>query len=483
MVRHYGSGLLLIAALTAGCAQAPSDSGEEAVAVVATSPLRVPLVEWDEYVGRITPIEAVDVRARVSGHLASTHFEEGQIVKEGDLLCILDQRPFQIAVNQAEADMAGMRARLQEAQALLIQTEAEVRSSETQRNLAQQMLNRVKGLVPQSAISKEEIEIRESKLKQSVADLDVRTARVASAHSAVATAEASLRGAESHLASAKLNLDYTEIRAPITGRVGNRAVTDGNLISGGNEQSTLLTTIVSLNPIHVYFDADEQSYLKYMHLAETGKLASYRDAKLPAFVRLGNEHNFPHQGHLDFFDNRLDKATATMRGRAILPNPDLKLTPGLFAKVRIPGSGRTDAVLVPDSAIATDQSEKYVYVIDAGQLVQRQKVEIGRRARGLRIVAKGLNGQEQIVLRGLQRVRPGTAVASTFEATQPVEEGLPDTAEPVPESQQLKSYVKRRATSLVDPARQIPAVIQGNIALPAAVLGLQPLNSAAEVLP
>lgn len=425
--------------------------------VVATSPLRTPVVEWDEFVGRVDAIEEVEVRARVGGHLASTHFEEGQIVQEGDLLCVLDQRPFQIAVEQAEAELAAAEASVDEAVARQAQSDAEIRSAQSQVELTEQMIVRAKGLLPQRAISQEEVDVRESGFKQAKADLDVRQAHNASSKAAITTARANLRSAQSRLATAQLNLEYTEVRAPVSGRVGHRAVTDGNLISGGNEQSTLLTTIVSLNPIHVHFDADEQAFLKYTSLQNSGKLASLRDAKLPVFVRLGDEQNYPHRGHLDFLDNRLDRKTATIRGRAILPNPDLKLTPGLFAKVRIPGSGQHEAVLVPDSAIGTDQAEKFVLVVDKDQTIRRQKIELGKRTKGLRIVREGLTGNEQIVLRGLQRAAPGSVVEPSFEATVAADDGLPDSADPLPRSEWLPSYVKKpspiNATSAHDRSR------------------------------
>ncbi|MDG3006135.1 efflux RND transporter periplasmic adaptor subunit [Paludisphaera mucosa] len=438
----------LLLALAAGCRREGLPPAAPAAKVVATSPVRKPIVEWDEYVGRIDPIESVEVRARVSGHLESTHFEEGQIVQKGDLLCILDQRPFRLAVEQAEADLARAVARSEEAEAQRVQADAEVESAESQRELSVLMLGRARRLVAKNALAQEELDIRETSFKQTSADRDVKKARVALAKAAVTTAAADMRAAQSQLATARLNLSYTEVRAPVTGRVSRRVVTDGNLISGGTDQATLLTTIVSLDPIHCYFDADEQSFLKYMRLVEAGKLTDLRHSKLPVFVGLADESKrFPHQGHLDFLDNRMDRKTATMRGRAILPNPDLSLTPGLFAKVRIPGSGRHDAVLIPDSAIATDQSEKFVYVVDEGNTIHRQKVDIGRRVQGLRIVREGLAGPEKILLRGLQRVKPGSLVDATFEETLVVDDGLPDDAQPLPEGRWLPSYAKSRAES------------------------------------
>lgn len=451
LVQRFPVGRILLACLlfVAGCAKPSASVAPADPQVVVTTPLKLQIVEWDEYVGRLDPIEEVEVRARVSGHLQSTHFVEGQIVQAGDLLCILDQRPFRLAAEQAEVDLARAQARIEEAAAQQTQSEAEVRSIESQRELAGQMLDRARRLVANKTISQEELDVRESNYKQTSADRDVRLAKITLAKAGVLTAQTELRAAQSRLATAQLNLEYTEVRAPITGRVSHRAVTDGNLISGGSEQSTLLTTIVSLDPIHCYFDADEQSLLKYVRLGKSGALADFRDAKLPVYVRLADERNgFPHQGHLDFVDNRMDRKTATIRGRAILPNPDLTLTPGLFAKVRIPGSGRKESVLIPESSIGTDQAEKYVLTVDAKRTIQRQKIEIGRRARGLRIVAEGLTGNESIVLRGLQRVRPGSTVDTTAEPIIALDDGLPDDVQPVPKEHQLKSYVNQLAPEL-----------------------------------
>jgi RND family efflux transporter MFP subunit len=429
--------------LSAGCSVKQGSPAPDVARVVATIPVRKPIVEWDEYIGRIHPIEEVEVRARASGHLESTHFVEGQIVKRGDLLCILDQRPFRIAIEQAEADLARAEAKAQEADAQLIQAEAEVRSTKAQLDLAAVELRRFKNLVARNSASQEELDIREATSKQTQADYDTKVARVALSRAAVVTAAADVRAAKSRLANAHLNLDYTEVRAPVAGRVSNRMVTIGNLIRGGIDQATVLTTIVSLDPIHCYFDVDEQAFLRYLRLAEQKKLSDPRGAKLPILIGLADEEKgFAHQGHLDFLDNRMDRGTDTMRCRAILPNADLFLTPGMFAKVRIPGSGRHDAVLIPDLAIGTDQSEKYVMVVEADNKVRRRRVEIGRRAQGLRIVRGGLEGGEKIILRGLQRVRPGALVDATIEEAVAISDGLPDDARPLPEDRWISSFSK-----------------------------------------
>ncbi|HUQ70991.1 MAG TPA: efflux RND transporter periplasmic adaptor subunit, partial [Planctomycetaceae bacterium] len=252
---------------------------------------------------------------------------------------------------------------------------------------------------------------------------------------------------------AQLNLEYTEVRAPVTGRISSRLVTEGNLIVGGTGQPTLLTTIVSLDPIYCVFDADEQSFLKYNRLMREGKRPSSRDVKNPVYVGLADEpHQYPHQGHMDFVDNRLDAETGTLRGRAILPNKDLSLTPGLFARLRLPGSGRYDAILIPDLAVGTDQSEKYVFVIDEQDTIRRQAVELGPIVRGLRIVRTGLDGSEQIVLRGLQRVQPGVVVQAKPETIVMKDDGLPLDAEPLPPENWLTRPVRVGRRSVSSPA-------------------------------
>lgn len=430
-----------VALFAFGCAKPAPPGNPPAAQVVTTKPLKMDIVEWDEYVGRIDAIEEVEVRARVSGHLQSTHFIEGQMVEKGDLLSVLDQRPFQMAVDQAVADLAGMEAKSREAKAELTRTQADIRAVEAKHELAKQMLDRSKRLLEKATVSQEEFDIRNSSFNEISAELDVRRAQLELARVAIQTADANVNAASARLRNARLNLEYTEVRAPVTGRVSNRTVTDGNLISGGTDQATILTTIVSLNPIHCYFDTDEQSFLKYMRLSQASKLSDLRATKLPVLISLADEkREYPRRGHLDFLDNRVNRTTATMRTRAILSNTDFFLTPGLFAKVRVPGSERYEAILIPDSAIGTDQSEKFVMAINSDHVVERRRVNVGPRMHGLRIVREGLSGEEQIITRGLQRVRPGDPVDASFEETVAVDDGLPNQADPIPENEWLPSY-------------------------------------------
>ncbi|GAB5444227.1 MAG: efflux RND transporter periplasmic adaptor subunit [Fuerstiella sp.] len=423
----------------AGCDSNDAPPAPEAgpLELPVAQPVVMQIVEWDEYTGRLDAIDDVEVRARVSGYLASTHFEEGQMVQKGDLLAIIDPRPFEAELNAAQAQRQQSEARLKESESLLRQAQAELTDAEAQQQLADRRYRRVEQLVQQNAIAQEEVDVRQSEQLQAAAAVEAAQARIQTAQAAIATAKASIETAQAQVESASLNLQYTQVRAPVGGRISRRLITEGNLISGGTSQSTLLTTIVSLNPIHVYFDANEQEFLKYVRLAREGKRASSRDVKNPVYVALVDEDGYPHRGHMDFVDNQVDPNTGTMRGRAILSNEDGLLTPGLFVKVRLPGSGRYDAVLIPDSAIGSDQTDKFVYVLNDEGGVQRQVVKTGPISHGLRIVRDGLDGSEQIVVSGLQQIRPGVPVKPIPETIEVQTDALPDNYQPVPREEWL----------------------------------------------
>jgi RND family efflux transporter MFP subunit len=439
-------------AILVGCGRVSEPGGPPPPPqVVVTTPITKSIVEWDEYVGRLEAVDFVEVRARVGGYLQSIHFEEGQIVEKGDILCVIDPRPFEAELNRAQAVLEEARAAVTQAKALLTQAEAESNSADASLDYARRRYARSEALAPSNTITKDELELHQSELLQAEAEAKAAKARIESAQAAIATATATVETASAAIGIAELNLQYTRVVAPITGRVSHRDVTEGNLISGGTRDSSLLTTIVSLDPIHCYFDADEQAFLKYARLAREGKRQSSREVKNPVYIALADENgSFPHMGHMDFVDNRLDPNTGTMRGRAIFANPEFSLTPGLFARVRLPGSARYEAVLVPDSAIGSDQSEKFVLVVDAEDKVRRQLVKTGPQSGGLRIVRSGLDGSERIVLRGLQRVQVGMQVAAATESIRPpAEDGLPDDYEPVPKEQWLS--IRREPASAILP--------------------------------
>jgi RND family efflux transporter MFP subunit len=359
---------LVLAAPIPGCDDPPPAPSPP---VVSTSyPLAREIVEWDVLTGRLQATETVEVRARVSGFLESVNFRDGATVQQHDLLFVIDPRPYQAEFDRAEAAVRQAQARL---------------------DLARNDLARGEELAPNRAISTEDVDRRRSAADDAAAALDV---------------------AKAERAEAALDLEFTRVEAPITGRASRRLVTPGNLVVGGDVQGTLLTTIVSLDPIHCYVDTDERSYLKYARLAGAGQRPSSRDTPNPVQVGLADEEGFPHEGYMDFVDNQLDPDTGTMIGRAVLPNPTLLLTPGMFVRLRIAGSGTYEALLLPDEAIGTDQNQKFVWVVDAEGVAQYRRVSAGPLHEGLRIVREGLTVEDRVVVAGTQRVRAGSKVTA-----------------------------------------------------------------------
>lgn len=336
--------------------------------VTVAHPLAQSITDWDEYTGRLAAVDSVEVRARVSGYLKSVHFEDGAIVEEGDLLFVIDPRPYQAALDEAQAQVTRARVQLE---------------------LATNDLERAERLFRSRAVSEEELDSRTQQKRE---------------------AEASLQAAQAAVAATRLDLEFTSVSAPIAGRIGRKLVTEGNLVSGGSANSTLLTTIVSLDPIHVYFTADEKAYLAYQRLAGLGSRPSSRDVANPVRMQVAGEQGFPREGKMDFVDNRVDESTGTMQGRAIFPNPDGLLTPGLFAQVQLLGEGPYDALMVPDAAIGADQATRYVYVLGQGNQLERRDIVPGRAIGRLRIVKSGLEADDRVVISGLQRIRPGLEV-------------------------------------------------------------------------
>jgi RND family efflux transporter MFP subunit len=346
--------------------------------VTVSQPVAREVVEWDEYTGRLEAVESVEVRARVSGYLQSVHFTDGAVVKKGALLFVIDPRPYQAELNRAKAALE----------------QAIAQHERTQKDLA-----RAQQLVKSRAIS--------------VVEVDTRAADQRQAQEAVQAARAAVE-------AARLNVEFTQVKAPISGRISRQLVTEGNLINGGTGDSTLLTTIVSLDPIYGYFELDERAYLKYTYVwRSNGARPDSHDGKTPVSLGLANETGFPHQGHLDFIDNRLDPNTGTMTGRAIFPNPDLALVPGLFARTRLPGSGKYEALLVPDAAIGSDQTQRFVLVVNAQNTVEYRQVELGPIIDGLRVIRHGLQPEDWVIVNGVQRVRPSARVDPQKQAGSP----------------------------------------------------------------
>ncbi|HEY3056847.1 MAG TPA: efflux RND transporter periplasmic adaptor subunit [Thermoanaerobaculia bacterium] len=326
------------------------------------------VTEWDEFTGRLEAVNSVAIRPRVSGFVSAIRFDEGAMVRKGDLLFEIDARPFQAEVDRLRAELMRVHATVQRA------------TSE---------LERARRLASDDAMSPEERDRRMAFAKESAAQ--------------VSAVEAALRAAE-------LNLEFTRVTSPIDGRVGRAIVTVGNLVSSGPGEATLLTTVVSLDPIYASFDADEQTFLRYIDLAREGKRASARQLGLPIHMALASEENFPHEGRLDFLDNQINPATGTIHGRTIFRNRDLSLTPGSFVRLRLPGSGKYSALLIQDRAVGTDLDKRYVYVVGASATVEYRTVQLGPLIDGLRVVRSGLKPTDVVVINGLQRVRPGAQI-------------------------------------------------------------------------
>jgi len=311
---------------------------------------------WDEFTGRVSAVETVELRPRVSGYIERVAYEEGAEIHKGDLLFVIDQRRYRAALDRAAADLERARS------------EARLTVTEFQR---------AETLLAAKAISREEFDARRA------------------AH---AQGSASVRAAEAAVDNAKLDLQFTEVRAPIDGRAGRALVTVGNLAQA---DATLLTTLVSIDPVHVYFDADEQTFLRYGELARRGE---HRNDANPVRIGLANEIGFPHEGSVDFIDNQIDPRTGTIRARAVVANADRAFTPGLFARVQMQGGRRFDALLIDEKAVLTDQDRKYVYVLGANNVAVRKDVELGRKVGNLRVVDYGLDLQDFVIVHGVQKV-------------------------------------------------------------------------------
>ena len=359
--------LVTLAGLNAGCSSSAQPKAPAPVEVSVAEVICKQIGESDEFTGRLEAVHAVEVRPRVSGYLQSVHFKEGEIVGEGDLLFQIDPRPFQAEVDRLKGELSQAKA---------------------QRARAESDFERAERLHNNDGMSAEEY--------------DRRAAVRNEAEARIASTQAALRGAE-------LNLEFTRVTAPITGRVGRAEITEGNLVEGGAGQVKPLTTLVSLDPIYVYFDVDEQTYLKYAHVTQIRKTGS---GELPgaALLGLADENGFPHVGRLSFVDNQVSSSTGTIRLRATFANKNLALTPGLFARIRLQGGGAQSGCLAKDEAVVTDLNQKYVFVLGKDNTLEYRTVTLGRMTEGLRVVRHGLREGDTIVVSGLQRVRPGATV-------------------------------------------------------------------------
>jgi len=365
----------LIAALSlAGCSpKPPAPPPPPSVSVAPV--LQRDVAEWDEFSGRLDAVDQVQIRPSVSGYIKRVTFTEGREVRKGETLFEIDPRPYQADLDRAQAQLEQAR---------------------TAADLAAREVARAEKLVNVQAISREEFDSRTS---------------------AQANGVAAVRAAEAAVQTARLNLNWTHVRSPIAGRVSRAEVTEGNLVQAGPPDATLLTTVVSLDSIYLYFDSDEQTYLRYTGRAAADGGKGWHNDRLPVYLGLANETGFPHEGRLDFVDNRIDPTSGTIRTRAIFSNRDRRFTPGLFARVKLVGGQRQPALLVRDAAVGTDQDRKFVLVLAKGDSLAYRPVELGRLSDdGLRIVRSGLEPGEKVVVNGLMRVRPGIKVTPTVVA-------------------------------------------------------------------
>jgi membrane fusion protein, multidrug efflux system len=368
-LRHLTPVIVLLALGLSGCDQKPSAQAAAAPPpVTVAQPEKRTVTDWDEFTGRFDAVEEVQVRARVGGFVTGVEFRDGAIVNAGDLLYLIDARPFEAVAAQADGQLSDARAK------------AELAKRELDRALTLQQ-------------------------SQNVADSTVDQRR-----QALQAAKAAEMVADGLLKAAQLNIEFTHVLAPISGRVGRHLVSVGNLVQGSEGGSTLLTSIVSLDPIYIYFDMDEATYLKYNRLWFEGKRPSSRDNANPVQVMLSGETKPSHEGKVDFLDNRLDASTGTLRGRAVIPNKDLSILPGQFGRVRLIASVPYDALLVPDTAVATDQARKIVFVVRDDNTVEAKAVVLGPLDQGLRVIREGLKPDDHVVVDGLQRVRVGAKV-------------------------------------------------------------------------
>ncbi|MEO8318295.1 MAG: efflux RND transporter periplasmic adaptor subunit [Bradyrhizobium sp.] len=359
---------LVVLALS-GCSDKPPPPAAAAPPpVTVAQPVKRTITDWDEFTGRFDAVEDVQVRARVGGFVNSVEFRDGAIVHAGDLLYVIDSRPFEAVAEQADGQLSDARAKAE---------------------LAKRELDRALTLNQTQAVSDSIVDQRRQTLQ--------------AAHAAEMQAEGALK-------AAKLNIEFTHVMAPITGRVSRHLVTPGNLVQGSDSGSTLLTSIVSLDPIYIYFDADEATYQRNSKLWFEGKRPSSRDTPNPVQVTLTGETKPSHDGTMDFIDNRIDNSTGTLRSRAVIPNKDLSILPGQFGRVRLIGSSPYEALMLPDSAVATDQSRKIVFVVKEDDTVEARPVVLGPLDEGLRVIREGLKPEDRVIVDGLQRARVGAKV-------------------------------------------------------------------------
>ena len=373
--RHFALAFLfgIVAIGLSGCGRSPVRAKQPLPTVTVAPVEQKEIVEHDEFTGRIEPVESVEIRPRVSGYIQQVKFQSGQLVKKGDVLFQIDPRWHRAAFEQRQAEYEEAKVRLDN---------------------ARREADRTPQLLTNNAISVEESDARQSRYQE---------------------AKSALLATQAALDAAKLDLEYTQVRAPIDGRVSRALLTEGNYVSGVAGTATVLTTLVSVDPVYVYADMDENSLLKFNALARTRKLEADGDGRIPVELQLADEADFSHRGYIESFDNRLNADTGSILLRAVFPNAEGRIVPGLFARIRVPLSDRHSALLVEERAIGTDQAQKFVLTLTSSNTVAYRQVELGPAIEGRRVVRAGLQPTEEVVVNGLQRVRPGMPVSAQSE--------------------------------------------------------------------
>jgi membrane fusion protein, multidrug efflux system len=417
-MRMYGIAVLtaLIGVGVFGCGGKPPASEAPPPAVTVAHPVQKDVIEWDTYTGYLQAPESVNLAARVSGLITEAPFVEGSIVNKGDLLFVIDDRPF-------KADLDAKLAAQQVAEA--------------QQKIAKITYGRLQGLRKDNAVSQQDIDNAKASIDQ---------------------ADATVAGAKAAVESSRLNLEWCKVLSPINGRVSKKLVTVGNLVNGGQGQATLLTTIESVTPMYCYVDVDEHSVLKYQKVAVERNFISDRNGKVPCYVQISNESGFPHEGFIDFADNHVDPTTGTLVLRGVLDNGSGLLTPGFFARLCIPGSGRYATLLVPDTAIGNDQNQRIVLVVNNENSVQARVVQVGALFGGLRSIVSGLNPDDLVIINGQMHARPGATVAPTVETIQVDSAAFSDpgsaVAPTIPTTEAISSPQTMNAAPATEPSTQ-----------------------------